>query len=105
MCKWKVSAYDGWDCVRDEHDSVVCKLVLNEPDNAYLICTAVNACKAINPDNPQAAAEAIEYAFAVIDRIKEETYNAMEGAKRPESNHYACWLTIARQALSLAKKV
>ena len=38
--------------------------------NALLVRTAVNACKAINPDNPQAAAEAIEYALAVIGRIE-----------------------------------
>ncbi len=39
--KWVVSAYEGgWDCVRDEQGNIICKLVLNNPDNASLIAAA-----------------------------------------------------------------
>ena len=41
--KWEVSTYEGgWDCVRDENDAIICKLVANEPANASRICQCVN---------------------------------------------------------------
>jgi len=38
---WDVSSYDGgWDCVRNESGSIICQLVVNEPDNGPLIAEA-----------------------------------------------------------------
>jgi len=40
--------------------------------NGDLIVTAVNMCKSINPDNPQAVAESIELAFEKLDEMARE---------------------------------
>jgi len=37
--------------------------------DAKMIVTAVNACKAINPENPQAAAEAYEDVFKALEGV------------------------------------
>jgi len=42
--KWEVSTYEGgWDCVRSEQGTIICKLGLNEPGNAERICKCVNS--------------------------------------------------------------
>jgi hypothetical protein len=45
------------------------KITKNAEYNAHLICSAVNACIKINPDNPQAAAAVIEDAFDVLEHV------------------------------------
>lgn len=52
---------------------VVCERVIET--DANLICTAVNACKEINPDNPQAAAEAIPDMLAALKELKHWIYS------------------------------
>ena len=37
---WKPSSYEGWDCVRDEKGTILCKLVYNCPDNAVMMAAA-----------------------------------------------------------------
>ena len=40
--------------------------------NANLIVSAVNKCKEINPDNPQAVAESIEDVFKALNKARED---------------------------------
>jgi len=61
------------DSAEDELGIICLCQIDNSPEeaiaNAYLIVSAVNACKEINPDNPQAAAESIQYAFETIKEV------------------------------------
>ena len=67
--KWKVSACEGgWDCVRDEHDVIICTLVLNEPANACLIAAA--------PDLLEACKFSLELIEA-IEKANEKTIDAV----------------------------
>jgi hypothetical protein len=42
-CASVAGAYRGWDSIVDADGAIVCRLALNEPDNADLIVRAVNA--------------------------------------------------------------
>ena len=46
--------------------------------NAQIIVTAVNQCKGVNPDNPQAVAESIVEAFEALKYLVDEGTKALE---------------------------
>ena len=43
-------------------------------NNACLIITAVNGCQAVNPDNPLAAAEAVQEMYEAMKALVEEEF-------------------------------
>ena len=45
--------------------------------NAHLIVSAVNACREVNPNNPQAAAEAIKPMYEALKEITTNTWSAL----------------------------
>ena len=63
-------------------------------------------------DFPFTSAEAAEIAnrcnshdalLAVLKRIADECFEAMEGAGLPEFENYGCWMNIAKQAIAKAE--
>ena len=52
---------------QEDSEEVICYGVRHY--NIYLIVAAVNACIAINPDNPQAVAESIKDMYEALRRI------------------------------------
>lgn len=71
--------------------SIWVALTTSEAD-AHLIAAAVNACKAINPDNPQAVAESIG-----------DWYKALEAIASCESVVEGDIVDIAQKALAKGK--
>lgn len=65
---------ERWEvCAGLEGNQGICKTLLDNsipPDekraNAQLICSAVNACASVNPDNPQAVAESIKDMYEAL---------------------------------------
>ena len=78
--KWSYEQHELCDGFRivvyDENDYMVADGVSD--DQANLICSAVSACKTINPENPQAAADAI----ADVVKTAQRFLSAPEGSIR-----------------------
>ncbi len=51
-------------------------------------------------DELQAKADSHNALLAVLKRIADECFEAMEGAGLPEFENYGCWMNIAKQAIA-----
>jgi len=108
--EWKVEVdeYDGTINIATETQNIA-KMCFDDQHtlkaNANLIVTAVNACKKINPDNPQAAAESIEDMYealkTLLDLYVKLALSGDAGFWNPETEDE---VKQARQALAKADR-
>jgi hypothetical protein len=95
--KWKVNEVRG---IRIQtKNKCICLLGDTEEqdeDNANLICSAVNACQEINPDNPMAVAESIKEMYEALKAI-EQHQTGTQGHWCPD-----CW-SILEKAIAKAE--
>ncbi len=60
----------------------------NASANANLIVSCVNACKSVNPDNPQAVAESIKEMYEALKHYRElhQAFNTMLGLRAKDED-------------------
>ena len=76
----------------DDNDIATIEECLESKANANLIVSAVNACQKINPDNPQAVAEAIPEMYEALRKLV-KTYvmnQASDGTFPAPAEFIAC---------------
>ncbi len=57
------------------HSTLIAYLPKEQSDKAELICTAINACKFLNPENPMAVASSIEIMYKHLEVAGEQFDN------------------------------
>jgi len=67
--------------------------------NAHLIVAAVNACKEVNPGNPQAAAESIGRMYEALEALKTQFMLAVDDVRSKDREVYE----MAEKALAKAE--